>query len=48
MDITGFIQFNLTLGDIELPVEMLVIPYLGRDKMLIDNATLRTFRGVLD
>ena len=32
LEILGYLRFNLTLGEITLPVEALVLPNLGPDK----------------
>ena len=48
LEILGYIRFNLTLGDITLPVEALVLPNLGPDKMLLDNSIMNAFGAVLD
>ena len=40
LEILGYIRFNLTLGEITLPVEALVLPNLGPDKMLLDNSIM--------
>ena len=48
MNVQGYIQFNLTLGDTTLPVEAFVIPHLGPDKLLLDNSIMQAFRAVLD
>ena len=44
----GYVRFQLTLGDITLAVEALVLPSLGPDIMLLDNTIMGAFRGVLD
>ena len=43
-----YVRFQLTLGDITLPAEALVLPSLGPDIMLLDNTTMGAFGGVLD
>ena len=43
LEILGYICFNLTLGDITLPVEALVLRNLGPDKMLLDNSKMGAF-----
>jgi len=48
LEILGYIRFNLTLGDITLPVKALVLPNLGPDKMLLDNSIMNAFGAVLD
>ena len=48
LEILGYIRFNLTLGDITLPVEALVLPNLGPDKMLLDNSIMNAFGAILD
>ena len=48
LEILGYIRFNLTLGDITLPVEALVSLNLGPDKMLFDNSIMNAFGAVLD
>ena len=48
LEILGYIRFNLTLGDITLPVEALVLPYLGPDKMMLDNSILGAFGASLN
>ena len=40
LEILGYIRFNLTLGEITLPVEAFVLPNLGPDKMLLDNSIM--------
>ena len=40
LEILGYIRFNLTLGEITLPVEALVLPNLGPDKTLLDNSIM--------
>ena len=44
----GYVRLQLTLGDITLPVEALVLPYLGPDIKLLDNTIMGAFGGVLD
>ena len=44
----GYVRFELSLGDITLPVEAFVLPSLGPDIMLLDNSIMNTFGGVLD
>ena len=48
LKIKGYTRFKLTLGDITLPVEALVLPSLGPDNMLLDNSIMGAFGGVLD
>ena len=48
LKILGYVRFQLTLGDITLPVEALVLPSLGPDIMLLDNTIMGAFGGVLD
>lgn len=48
MDKKGFICFNLTLGDNAMAFELLIIPFRGPDKILLDNAVLSAFHGALD
>ena len=48
LQILGYVRFRLTLGDITLPVEALVLPSLGPDIMLLDNTIMGAFGGVLD
>ena len=44
----GYARFQLTLGDITLQAEALVLPPLGPDIMLLDNTIMGAFGGVLD
>ena len=44
----GYIRFQLTLGDITLPVEALVLPSVGPDIMLLDNTIMGAFGAILD
>ena len=44
----GYVRFQLTLGNITLPVEALVLPSLGPDTMLLDNTIVGAFEAVLD
>ena len=46
--ISGYVRFQLVLGDTSLPVEALVLPSLGPDIMLLDNTIMCAFGGVLD
>ena len=46
--LVGCIRFTLKLGNKSLPVEALVLPYLGSDAMLIDNIIMESFRAKLD
>lgn len=48
LKIKGYARFELTLGEITLPVEALVLPTLGPDNMLLDNRIMGAFGGVLD
>ena len=48
LKILGYVRFQLTLGDITLPVEALVLPSLGADIMLLDDTIMGAFGGVLD
>lgn len=48
LKLKGYARFDLTLGDITLPVEALVLPSLGPDKMLLDNSIMGAFGAVLD
>ena len=48
LKIKGYIRFELTLGELTLPVEALVLPTLGPDNMLLDNSIMGAFGGVLD
>ena len=47
LKILGYVRFQLSLGDITLPVEALVLPSLGPDIMLLDTI-MGAFGGVLD
>lgn len=47
-EILGCIRFESTLGDITLPVEALILPNLGPDKMLLDNSIMNACGTVLD
>ena len=42
------VHFTLKLGSKSLPVEALVLPYLGLDVMLIDNSIMKSFGAKLD
>ena len=44
----GFIQFQLTLGDIPLPLRALVLPSLGPDIPLLYNTIMGVISGGLD
>ena len=44
----GYARFHLTLGDITLPVEALVLPSLGQAIILLDDTIMGAFGGVLD
>ncbi|CAN0056232.1 unnamed protein product, partial [Choristocarpus tenellus] len=48
LSVSGFIQFILQLGDISMPVQAVVIPNLGVDKILLDNSIMSAFGAVLD
>ena len=48
LEILRYIRFMLTLGDITLPVEALVLPNLGPDKMLLDNSIMGAFGASLN
>lgn len=48
LKLKGYARFELTLGEITLPVEALVLPSLGPDKMLLDNSIMGAFGAVLD
>ena len=48
LKLKGYARFDLTLGEITLPVEALVLPSLGPDKMLLDNSIMGAFGAVLD
>lgn len=48
MEINGFIRCNLTLGDIKMSAELVVVQFRGPDKMTSDNAIPGAFHGVLD
>ena len=48
LKILGYVRFELTLGDITLPVEAIVSPSLGPDIVLLDNSIMNAFGGVLD
>lgn len=48
LKLKGYTRFELTLGEITLPVEALVLPSLGPDKMLLDNSIMGAFGAVLD
>ena len=44
----GYIRFHLALGDITLPVEVLVLPVPGPNKMLLEDSIMGAFRAVLN
>ena len=44
----GYVRFQLTLGDITLPVEAHVLPSLMPDTMLLDITTMGAFGVVLE
>ncbi|CAM9833714.1 unnamed protein product, partial [Sphacelaria rigidula] len=46
--IKGLIRFDLTMGDITLPVEAFALRNLGPDLMLIENSVISAFGGILD
>ena len=48
LKILGYVRFQLTLGDISLPVEAHVLPSLGPDITIVDNTIMGAFGGVLD
>lgn len=48
LKIKGYARCDLTLGEITLPVEALVLPTLGPDNMLLDNSIMGAFGGILD
>lgn len=48
LKILGYVRFQLTLGDITLPVDALVLPSLGPDIMLLDNTIMGAFGAILD
>ena len=43
----GYVRFELTLGEITLPVEALVLPSLEPYILLLDNTIMGAFGGVL-
>ena len=48
LQILGYIRFTLKLGNKSLPVEVLVLPHLGPDVMLLDNSIMKSFGAKLD
>ena len=48
LKILGCIHFTLKLGNKSLPVEVLVLSYLGPDAMLIDSSIMKAFGAKLD
>ena len=46
--VLGFVTLQITLGDVSRPVDALVIPSLGPDQILLDNATMARFGAVLN
>ena len=48
LKIVGCIRFHLALGDITLPVEVLVLPVPGPNKMLLEDSIMGAFRAVLN
>ena len=47
LKIVGYISFHLALGDITLPVEVLILPASGPNKSLIDDSIMGA-RAVLN
>ena len=48
LKIVGYISFHLALGDITLPVDVLVLRVTGPNKMLFDDSIMGAFRAVLN
>jgi len=48
LEVVGYIRFDLTLGRTTLPIEALVLPHLGPDKVLLENSIMGAFGAVLD
>ena len=48
LDILGFIQLSLTLGDITRRIDVLVILLLGPDQILLNNDVMSRFGAILD
>ena len=48
LEILGFIELSLTLGDITCRIDALVIPSLGPDQILLDNYVMSRFGAILD
>ena len=48
LEILGFIELSLTLGDITRRLDALVIPSLGPDQILLDNDVMSRFGAILD
>ena len=46
--ITGFVSIPITLGTVTRRIDMLVIPSLGPDQLLLDNAVMTKFGAILD
>ena len=47
IQVLGFVTLRITLGDVSRSVDALVIPSLGPDQLLLDNATMATFGAIL-
>ena len=48
LEVLRFVSMQITLGEISRLVDALVIPSLGPDQLLLDNATMSRFGAVLD
>ena len=48
LKVLGYVRFTLKLGNKSLPVEALVLRYLGPDVMLLDNSIMKSFGAKLD
>ena len=48
LEILGFINLSLTVGDITRRIDALVIPSLGPDQILLDNDVMSRFEAILD
>ena len=48
LEVLGCIRFDLTLGRTTLPIEALVLPHLGPDKVSSENSIMGAFGAVLD
>ena len=48
LQVLGFVTLRITLGDVSRLVDALVIPSLGPDQLLLDNATMTNLGAILD